>query len=57
MSIRNGYGYPLGVLFSGLFAEAFAAYNARATDDGALPIEQEAQACLLARYINILKFS
>jgi hypothetical protein len=53
---RYGYGYPLGIMFGGIFAEAWAAYNARATDDGANAIEQSAQDCLFARYVNILNY-
>jgi hypothetical protein len=53
---RYGYGYPLGIMFGGIFAAAWAAYNERATADGANAIEQSAQDCLYARYVNILNY-
>jgi hypothetical protein len=56
MSMRNGYGYPLGIMFGNILAAAWAAYNERATADGANAIEQGAQDCLFARYVNILNY-
>jgi hypothetical protein len=58
MSIRNGYGYPLGLMFANnAFAEAWAAYQLRCDEDDAFAVEQGAQDCLFARYINILILS
>jgi len=56
MLIGYGYGYPTNMLQGGLAAAAWAAFNARATTDGAAAAEDAVNGCLQARFAVIFNF-
>ena len=56
MLIGYGYGYPTNMLQGGLAAAAWAAYNARATADGAAAAEDAVSGCLFIRFSVIFNF-
>lgn len=56
MLIGYGYGYPTNMLQGGLAAAAWAAYNARATADGAAAAEDAVSGCLYNRFAIIFNF-
>ena len=54
--IGYGYGYPTNMLQGGLAAAAWAAFNARATADGAETAEAAVSGCLFGRFATIYNF-
>ena len=56
MLIGYGYGYPTNMLQGGLAAAAWAAFNARATADGADAAEAAVDGCLFVRFAAIFNF-
>jgi len=56
MLIGYGYGYPTNMLQGGLAAAAWAAFNARATADGAATAEDAVNGCLFNRFAIIFNF-
>ena len=57
MFLGYGYGYPLNTLQGGgLSAAAWAAFNARATTDGAAAAEAAVSGCLFGRFATIYNF-
>jgi len=56
MFIGYGYGYPTNMLQGGIAASAWAAFNARATADGAATAEAAVSGCLFTRFAEIFNF-
>jgi len=56
MLIGYGYGYPTNMLQGGVAAGLWAAFNARATADGATAAEAAVNVCLYARFAAIFNF-
>jgi hypothetical protein len=57
MLIGYGYGYPRSMVMGKTPAElAWAAFNARATTDGAAAAEAAVSGCLQARFAVIFNF-
>jgi hypothetical protein len=53
MLLGYGYGYPRSLILGGAGGNAYwAAFNARADADGALPAETAVNGCLLSRFLN-----
>jgi len=56
MLIGYGFGYPTNMLQGGLAAAAWAAFNARATADGAATAEAAVSGCLFNRFAILFNF-
>jgi len=56
MLIGYGFGYPSNMLQGGLAASAWAAFNARATADGAATAEDAVSGCLFNRFAILFNF-
>jgi len=56
MFVGYGYGYPTSMLQGGIAASAWAAFNARATADGAAAAEAAVSGCLFTRFAAIYNF-
>jgi hypothetical protein len=52
MFIGYGYGYPRSLILGGSGNPYWAAFNVRASADGALPAEAAVNGCLQTRFLN-----